>query len=158
MEHVATPEPSQRETLLRLCGGNADAVSLIEGTWSLVEVWDDAIDGEKNEPDEAIHAAFLWALFGLHDNRFYRAHEVRLRHAFLVMVANWQAANELERSRDREQLVTAYTLRCSPYDFFVAVVLAASGIQAAREAAIYFRGRDTPDRLDDYLREHMGKD
>lgn len=147
--------PTQHDTLLRLCSGDAQAVALIEDFWDFCEVWDDAIDGQKNESDADIHRAFMWALWGLHDNLFYRKHERALRHAMQVTIANWQASNVLERSGDREKVITAYSLRCSPYDFFAAVVLAASGVQAAAEAALYFRGAENEDRLDDYLAEHL---
>lgn len=152
---AATAAQSQHAELLALCNGDENAVALIEGFWHFCEVWDDSIDGEKNETDEAIHSGMLWALFGLNDNPFYQAHP-ELREAMQVCIANWMAANELERSGDREKVITAYTLRCSPYDFFVAVALAAAGFQAARAAALYFRGAVTADRLDDYLREHLG--
>jgi hypothetical protein len=140
-----------------MCGGNDDAVALIEDFWRLCEVWDDAIDGEKNESDVDINRAFLWALFGLNDNAFYREHP-ELRASLQTCIANWQAANVLERSGDREKVITAYTLRCSPYDFFVAVVLAAGGMPAAYSAALYFRSAIGPDRLEDYLAEHLIKE
>ncbi|HEY1129129.1 MAG TPA: hypothetical protein VGF12_06980 [Roseateles sp.] len=145
---------SQRETVLRLCGGSEDASRLIFDAWRFAEVMDDAIDGEKQEPDADIYSAFTWALFDLHRNPFYLEHRSALELALRVAVAEWWAATRMEGSRDREQLVTAYTLRCSPYSFFVAVVLAAAGAKAADEAAHYFRSSPTPDRLDDYLREH----
>jgi hypothetical protein len=142
--------------ILRLCGGNKDAAELIRGAWHLCEVWDDAIDGDKRKPDMQIHNAFMFAIFGLHRNPVWIKHP-ELEAALRLTIANWIAANDLEKSRDREHLVTAYTLRCSPYDFFVAVVLAVCGHAAAIEAARYFRGADTPDRLDAYLREHLGE-
>lgn len=145
---------SQRETLLRLCGGNEHAVALIYDAWRFAEVMDDAIDGEKREADADIYKAFTWALFDVHRNPFYAEHRAGLELALRVAVSEWMAATRMESSRDREQLVTAYTLRCSPYSFFVAVVLAASGPAAADEAAHFLRSADGPDRLDDYLREH----
>jgi hypothetical protein len=147
-------QTNEGDILLRLCGGNADAAALITGFWDFCEVYDDAIDGDKNQADAEIHAAMHWALFGLQSNNFYQRHRAALQSAMQVAIAEWKAANAMERTRDREQLITAYTLRCSPYSFFVAVVLAAAGPLAAAEAAAYFRTRPSPDRLDDYLREH----
>jgi hypothetical protein len=141
------------EVLKRLCGGNLDAIRLIEDAWLCADVYDHAVDDQES-PQAAVHRAFEWALFDLHRNPFYVEHRSALEMALRVAVAEWRAATRMESSGDREQLVTAYTLRCSPYTFFVAVVLAAGGPAAADEAALFFRSSVTPDRLDDYLREH----
>lgn len=141
--------------LLDLCDGNVDAVSLIVESRNLCEVWDDAIDGESKESPENINRAFQWALFGFEDNPFYQSHP-ELRSALQVAIANWLTANALEKSGDPEKLFTAYTLRCSPYDFFVSVVLAAAGPVNALKAALAFRTEASPDRLDNYLEEHLG--
>lgn len=151
----AASSPTERDLLLDLCDGQADAVDLILGAWRFAEVYDDLIDGEKRETDQAIHEAVQWALFGLHGNAFYLRHRASLAPALQVAIAEWRAANELERSGEVEQLVTAYTLRCSPYTFFVAVVLAAGGPAAAVRAAEFFRARPSADRLEAYLREHQ---
>lgn len=149
---------TQHAEILALCGGNEDAASLIEGFWGFCEVWDDAIDGEKNESDQAIHKGMMWALFELNDNPFYLAHP-ELRSALQVCIAEWMAANELERNPARDDhLHTAYVLRCSPYSFFAAVVLAASGHDAAVRAAYYFRSQETADNLSDYVKEHKHAD
>lgn len=144
----------QQADLLALCEGSREAVALINGFWSFAEVYDDLIDGEKNESDEAIHDSMHWALFDLSENRFYKLHP-ELRSAMQVCIAEWKAANELERTGEREKVATAFTLRCSPYSFFVAVVLAAGGPSAAEKAAITFRSMVTSDTLDSYMSEHM---
>lgn len=147
----------EHEFLIDLCGGNHEAVALIEGAWRFCEVWDDAIDGEKKESDDAINAAFQWALFELNDNAFYRRRP-ELRNALASSIALWRAANQLEAGRPQpspDHLHTAYVLRCAPYNFFVAVVLAANGIDAAASAALYFYGRPTSDSLEAYVAEHM---
>lgn len=143
--------------LFELCGGNAHAVALIRGAWKLAEVWDDCIDGEKNESDQAIDEAFCWALFGLSDNVFFQQHRMALRPAFMQAIAGWRAANQLERSSAADNLHTAYVLRCAPYQFFIAVVLAANGIEAATKAAVYFYGRPTADSLEAYMAEHLNR-
>ena len=158
---AATAEPIQKMELtadaafvLALCDDNEDARRLIRDTWAFVEVYDDAIDGQKNETDATIHRAFEWALFDLHRNGFYRAHP-ELEAALRLMVINWRCANELEASGGREDLMHSYVLRCSPYDFFVAVVLAAAGPDAALRAAERLRVHTSSvDSFDAYLAEH----
>lgn len=141
--------------ILRLCGNRPEGLSLIKGAWALCEVWDDAVDGDKRKSETEIADAFCWALFGLWSNPLWRESR-ELHSALRVAIADWRAANELEKSGDFEKVVTAYTLRCSPFSFFVAVVLAANGPAAADEAARYFRGMPSPDRLASYMHEHTG--
>jgi|GEM_PF-3287260 len=147
---------TQRETITHLCGGNIAAAALIEGAWRAAEAWDHAHDGDP-VTHKMIDDAFLWAMFQLHDNPVYVEHP-ELRSALLVCIANWQAANQMEASNDREQQITAYILRSAPYDWMVAVVFAVTGsMDAAIEAALYFR-RDVGtgyETLDQYLAEHV---
>lgn len=147
----------ERQTIAELCGGNDAAVALIEETWLLACVYDDAIDGQKQRTDDEIHRAFAFAVFGLHANPVWRAHP-ELRLALLNSIACWRAANALQYSQDKEVLHSAYVLRCSPYQFFVSVVLAVSGMEAAVKAAAFFYGRRTNDSLAEYLAEHGVKE
>lgn len=146
----------ERETLTRLCRGDEAAVALIEGTWLLASVYDDAIDGDKKRSDDEIHNSFLFAMVGLRRNAVYRKHP-ELEAVLLCSVACWRAANRLERSAEREAVHSAYVLRCSPYQFFVAVVFAVAGMEAAIETAEFFYGRTTDDSLEVYLAEHMNR-
>jgi hypothetical protein len=140
------------EKLPYYCGGDLDAVDLIMGMWSLCEVWDDAVDRDKHKPEKAVNAAFEYALFGLHENAVYRRHP-GLKLALRTAVINWKTANELEKTGEREQLVTAFALRCSPFDFFLAVIQCVAGVERAQEAALAWRG-DTTDTFSSYLAEH----
>ncbi len=146
---------SDFEYLADLCRNDA-AADLIAQVWNLVEVWDDAIDREHNEPDAGIHRAFEFAVFGLPRNPFYMANLATLEPALRVMLANWKCANELERRGDIESLMHAYVLRCSPYDFFVSVVLVAAGPIAAEQAAMRLRcDTASVDPFDNYVAEHQ---
>lgn len=144
---------TQRETLLRLCAGNESAVALIEGVWSMCTLYDDCIDRDKMMGAEGVHEAMGWALFGINENPVYRAHP-ELRHALMQMIANWRAANLMERSGRVEALHAAYVLRCSPYGFFASVVQCVAGMEASIDAIQHFYGADTDDRFEAYLKEH----
>ena len=150
-------KPWGKEVILDLVCGDENAALLIRGFLNLCEVWDDAIDRDHAGSDASINGAFEWALFELNANPFYVAHP-ELSSAMRVCIANWKTANYLENSKYLEHLHTAYTLRCSPYDFFVAVALAAGGQEAADRAAFAFRGRLTGDSLDAYIKEHTQGD
>jgi hypothetical protein len=141
------------DTLLDLCSGNDHAVSLIEGVWELAEVYDHLVDGDKH-PEDAVHRAMAFALFGIHANPVYRQHP-ELQHVLMQTIALWRAANLLERTRNPDALNVSYTLRCSPFNFFVSVVMCVSGEKKAIQAAELFYGPDDDDTLVGYVREHV---
>ncbi|MDG4675664.1 hypothetical protein P9A16_31685 [Shinella sp. 838] len=142
-----------QEEIDRLASGDKDALDLIHGAWKACSVWDDLIDKDNVPTEQQINDCFLWALFDLQNNRVYRENP-HLAFVLRLTISNWFAANRLEREEEREKRITAYTLRCSPYDFFVAVIMCVAGPSAADEAAYLFRSMNTTDNLEDYLSEH----
>lgn len=142
--------PSVREAVAALCGGNEDAVRLIDEVWHHVETWDDLVDQDKPVSPEAVNALLTWAIFELPLNPIYQAFP-ELQFLFRTVVSNWFAANVLER-KGLEGKARAYSLRCSPYDFFVGVVFVTSGAKAADEAALFFRSLPTGETFDEYMK------
>lgn len=151
-----SPQSSILDQLKPLCGRRLDALELVEEMLNLVEVWDDAVDKDHQEPEDDINRAFLWALCGKDENQFLAEHP-ELRLAMKQMVAVWVAANVMERSGNLEQIRSAYTLRCSPYLFIVSVIAAAQGVQHAAKAAVILFGQEHGDSYVDYVAEHMEK-
>lgn len=144
--------PEIRDEVSRLCQGVQPAIDLIHDAWSHCEVWDDLVDKDKDVSADQVNKLMKWALFDVHQNPVFQS-TPQLHFLLRVVVANWLAANELEKSEIREERVTAYTLRCAPYDFFVGVVLAVSGGAAADEAARYFRSLPSPDRISEIIEQ-----
>ena len=142
--------PDIHEAVSRLCGGNEDAVRLIAEVWAHVEIWDDLVDQDKPVAPEAVNALMTWAIFELPLNPIYQACP-QLQLLFRVVVSNWLASNALEK-RGQEGKARAYSLRCSPYDFFVGVVLIVSGARAADEAALFFRSLPTGESFEQYMK------
>lgn len=142
--------------LTQLCAGNVDAARLCQGFIGLCEVYDDIVDGDHQVLAADAHATFWWALIDLTGSAFFRDHATVLRTAMGLAITKWKTANALERSGDREKLATAYTLRCSPYDFVLTVITLSAGPAAAEQAALALYGADTPeDRFDAYVAEHL---
>lgn len=142
--------PEIQERVVALCGGNNDAARLIFEVWHYVETWDDLVDQDKPVAPEAVNALMTWAIFELPLNPIYQAFP-QLQFLFRVVVSNWFASNALEK-RGAEGKARAYSLRCSPYDFFVGVVLIVSGAQAADDAALFFRSLPTGESFDQYMK------
>lgn len=148
------PAPTVQE-LLRLCGGNADAMRLIEGLWLLSRLYDQAVDREHKLTADEVHAAMAFALFGLPHNPVWKSNP-QLQQSLMDAVVQWRAANALEARKDPDALIAAYTLRQSPYNIMAAVVLAVSGMDAAIEAAALLHGQTGDDSLAAYITEHAG--
>lgn len=144
------------DILLSLCGGNAAAVALIEEAHNLAEVYDDIIDADGRAASADVHRAFAFALFGLHANPVYQANP-GLQTVLLQTIAMWRAATDLERDpARRDALEVTYVMRCAPYGFYVAVVMAVSGMEAAIEAAkLLYAGKDA-DTFASYVAELTG--
>lgn len=144
---------SVHKQLYELCT-TQDARHLIKCVWNFVEVWDDAIDGEKNQSDVSINHAFNWALFEAPNDPFLRQHPA-LWLSMQEAIALWTTANQLEKTGRIEDLRQSFVLRCSPYNFFVSIVGLDSGPEAAIEAATLLYGGPTDD-FDRYVQEHKG--
>lgn len=149
MENQADVLAECEAEILRLCSGNEAAVQLINGFWKRCEIWDDLVDQDKPVTPAEVNELVLWALFEIQLNPVYQANPA-LQLLLRVVVANWFASNVLERG-DRDGKATSFALRCSPYDFFVGVVLTVSGAAMADEAALYFRSLKGAKTIDDYL-------
>jgi hypothetical protein len=144
------------DILLELCSGDVHAVSLIEGVWEFVEMYDDLVDGDRH-PENAVHKSMDFVLFGLNANPCYRSNPV-LQHSLYHAIVLWKVANSLERTRNPDALNVSYTLRCSPFNFFVSVVLCVGGMEKAIRAAELFYDPGDDDTLASYVLEHIGKD
>jgi hypothetical protein len=150
--------PATHEKLLELCTGNTAAVAFVEGFWSLMVVWDDAIDRDRPVDREAINEAILWALFDLQDNPFFRANRLVLRGAMHQALATWLLSLDYERSGDPALIEQAYWMRYSSIGVFATAALLTGGREKQTQAIDYFcalaRGDD---KLPEYLIEHLGE-
>lgn len=142
------------EKLLVFCGGNKDATDLIRDLWKLCCVWDNCVDRDKINDETATNSAFLWALFGLHDNVFYKNFEHQIRPAIYSCVASWIVANKFEKSGDVQLLERSYVMRCSPYELFGVIALLSGGFQSQINAIEHFQSIKNNDTLEAYLHEH----
>lgn len=143
------------DKLMELCNGNTEAADFISQIWTFFIVWDDAVDGDKRKPVDTINSAMLWALFGLHDSKFYREHVATLRPAIMQAISSWLVANKFEKSGDESKVEQAYFMRCAPYELFSTVVLLAGGFQQQLKAVEFFRSMAPEDTLFKYKLEHQ---
>lgn len=89
----------------------AEAQEWLVDLWRVVQVIDDAQDGDANSgAADAAMAIF----YRMPANAFYRANQVMLMGALAVMVAKWRAANEAEERGVAD--ARSYMWRAGYYD------------------------------------------
>lgn len=142
------------DKIKELCGGNEHASRLACDLWGLFCVWDDCIDRDKPINEQAINDSFMWAMFGLHDNVFYKQFEAQLKPAIYTCIASWMVANRFEKTNDEALLTRSFVMRCAPYELFGVIALLSSGFDAQLHAVEYFQSIKTDDTLQQYLQEH----
>lgn len=110
--------------------GNQSAGRFCADVLQIAHVWDDLVDDDGAEDAPA---AFRKALLELPANDFYRANFAFL-HPIMVMVwAQWDAANKMEATPQKDDLAKTYMLRASLYQLFHAVAVLCGGLDWAAE-------------------------
>lgn len=102
--------------------GNEDALAMWDTLFSIVNVWDDLYDGDRDVEPSELDEAFIQALVDLPRNRFYREHEAELRPLLEQGIQDWQVSNRLVFLGSHFE--AAFVLRCS----VVAVAIRAATI------------------------------
>lgn len=139
------------ELLERWLLGNSDAVDCFLAIGRLAEVWDDLIDGDKPVPDDAIHGAFITALFDLPSNPFYNEHQAHLRPLMMAGINAWLDANALQHEPSPWADVWAYALRDWYMELFAAIALIVGGFDHMRAVSLEARRFFQAESYTDYL-------
>ena len=125
----------------------AEAQSWLLDLWNVIQVLDDAMDGDKADPAAVKQAT--WAIFqNMPLNAFYREYVAILQPVLVVQVLKWEAANAAEAADLAD--ARSFVWRAGYYD----VVLLAChlcGIEAGM-TVMHMYGDD----FDDYLAECRG--
>lgn len=116
--------------------GNASAIAFITAVHQVVEVWDDLIDKDPVTPSE-INAAFYTLFVTIPRNGFYQEHFALLSPIIETAIMDWHTANELEARK--EQLETAFGLRCAGQALTVMCARIIGGVEWARKVNMELR-------------------
>ncbi|WP_203234813.1 hypothetical protein [Modicisalibacter coralii] len=115
--------------------GDRDAVEFIGIISDIAHVWDDLIDRDHPVDDETIDRVFSNMLIDLPRNAFYVKHFDRLHAILTTAIANWQAANKMEREGDDYERSIAFILRSSYVDLVTQSAYLLGGAAWARQVA-----------------------
>lgn len=100
--------------------------------WSVIQVFDDAVDGDA-VTHPAGESAVWAALVSLPGNPFYVAHAAALQAALAAAVLKWTAANAVEASGAAD--ARSFMWRAGYYDVVLLVVLLCHGHNTASRLA-----------------------
>lgn len=102
---------SERDFLLQVLRGDQYAVAFCETLFSLSQVLDDLVDGDKPVGSTTVVNSFWDALIELPANPFYRMHEQYLRPQMAVALQDWRDSMVLERQPDVHARTLAFVMR-----------------------------------------------
>lgn len=119
---------SYRETLQNFLRNDAGAIAFVSQIFSVLHIWDDLVDRDREVPDGEIIGAFWIALIELPRNPFYRAHFDTLNPILQNAIINWIAANKLEREGDEKDQSVAFILRGAYVDLLSMSALLVGGL------------------------------
>lgn len=140
------------EFLNRVLLNNRPAVELCGMLGRISQVFDDAVDGDKQVDLFDAARVLREALFDLHENFFYAEHKHDLAPLIRMAILDWETATEIEQSNSATLLPLAYTLR----DSLVTVVLMCArlvgGDDHASDNALDIRAFFHDESLADYLK------
>lgn len=144
-----TPEYWLRRNFEEVLDLPEDAIEWLIALWQVVQLFDDIVDGDKIDRDNADMA--IWnALVGLPSNPFYQAHMVVLLPLVSTAILKWKASDTVELAG--EACATSFVWRAGYYDIVLATVQLVHGTQAAMEighVVLKLYGES----LDEYMKE-----
>jgi hypothetical protein len=98
------------EALLGVLQGNHDAVMFCMELLYVYHYWDDQVDGDKRDPEDA-NTVFLILFDKFKRNPFYNHYRNELDVLIMSSILQWLDANELEKKGELSDLRKAYMLR-----------------------------------------------
>lgn len=110
-----------------LCNDQA-AIECVWMLWSIIHMWDDLIDHDRDITDEEVWQTFWRALIVLPTNSFYARHMATLHPILVNSTLNWRASIYLERDGDERDRTFAYVMRAGYVDLMTMSALLIGGL------------------------------
>lgn len=149
-------EALSTETLSELLCGDSDAIEFYLHVARWTHTYDDLVDADKPITEEQLHV-FVWRmLFDIPLNPFFDKYQGIFRPLLMNGILNWIAANDMEASKDKEQLRVAHVIRYSVGDILLAAMAITGGMEHARKNARRARLMIQDETWIHYLTEKQG--
>lgn len=145
---------SRDEKLLSWLCGDADAVAFVVNLSTIIEIWDDLIDGDRKPSDAEIHNAFLLALFDMQANTFFSRHKTHLLPLIMTSINAWLDSVDMERGRDRHERMWAFFLKDYGRELFIQCAFLAGGYNHMRSVSMEMRRHFTHETYETWEHRH----
>jgi hypothetical protein len=123
-----------------------DAAAWLLDLWNLIQVLDDAADGDRADP-EAVRRA-TWAIFqNMPLNPFFQARAAILQPVLVLQLLKWEAANAAEAAGQAD--ARSFVWRAGFYDV-VLMVCHLCGVPDAGRACLEMYGETFADYLEEF--------
>lgn len=142
---------TQDELFTIVARGDDSAVDFLSMVREIAHIWDDLIDKDKPVSEHQINDAFLMALVGLPNNRFYSSNFSKLNPILLSAANNWRVANALERQGDIEDKRIAFVIRSAYADLIIQTAFIIGGSEWVEEIGPHIRRFVHAEGWDNYL-------
>jgi hypothetical protein len=113
--------------------GNASAMKFCADIVEVSHVWDDLVDCDKPVPAALADRTFRKMMLEIPANEFYRANFGFLQPVMILIWAQWDAANKMEKHPIKDDFVKTYMLRASLYQLFHACAVLCGGLDWAAQ-------------------------
>jgi hypothetical protein len=113
------------------CKDDRNAIRFCESVWQAFHLWDDIVDGD--EPSN-VNAGFSGITSEMLANPFAVAHSGIFAGTLALIISNWDAANQFERSK--QHIEKAYMLRAQLYNLPVQCAFIIGGQEWANHIAL----------------------
>jgi hypothetical protein len=141
----------QKEALGRFLRDDEAAVDFCMRFFFITQVWDDLVDKDRPVGERQVCRAFWEALCGIPWNPFYARHAQVLGPVMRAYIADWFAANELERGSVHERTV-AFALRDAVAGLVTQCAYLVGGYEWMCRTAPEIRRLAHDEKLENYLR------
>lgn len=131
--------------------GDRGAFDFITDLFSVLHFWDDLIDGDRTVSAAEVNCSMWNALVGIQENAFWQRNFHALMPVLKVAIANWHAANEMERTENEMDKRIAFILRSTYVDLVTACAYIVGGKAWAAHVALEARRDTSAEGWDAYL-------
>lgn len=149
-------EKGQEEKLLKALDvflqGNIDAVRFCKDLITLVDLWDDLVDKDKEKTNDEINDVFRIALINIPLNPFYQKFQGHLIPLIMNCILQWEDANKMEKSVELSDKHQAFMLKASAIQIISYCAFIIGGMDWSREIGIKIR-KLYNENLEDFMKE-----
>ncbi len=121
---------------------------------TVIEVWDDLIDRDREPTAGEVNNAFVLALFDLQVNPFFVRHRAYLLPLLMSAINAWMDSTQMERGADTHERMWAFFLKDAGRELFIQCAHLTGGFAHMRAVSLEMRRFFTHETYQDWEHRH----